>query len=235
MKSNIGHLEPASGLAGVLKTLLALQRGLVPATLHQKSPSPDIPFDELNLRVVDRNWTLPERRGPALAGVNSFGFGGTNAHVVLRGEDRTVAVAHLRGDLPPPPLLLSAHAGDVLPAVARRTLEAWPADRRLVGDFIAAAAHQRDTLTHRALIRGATPEALRHQVERFAAGESLAGNPDRPGGRSERAGGVRVPGQRRAMGRDGPRGVADQPNLPGSAGGDRRHSSPNGRRRPWSS
>jgi len=172
VKSNIGHLEPASGLAGVLKTLLALQRGLVPATLHQKSPNPDIPFDDLNLRVVDRNWTLPERRGPALAGVNSFGFGGTNAHVVLRGEDTTVTVAHLRGDLPPPPLLLSAHGGDGLPGVARRTLEAWPADRRLVGDFIAAAAYQRDALTHRALIRGATPEALRQQVERFAAGES---------------------------------------------------------------
>ena len=98
VKSNIGHLEPASGLAGVLKSILALNHGLLPATLHQVTPNPDIPFDELNLRVVDRNWPLPERRGPALAGVNSFGFGGTNAHVVLRGEDRTVAVAHPRSE-----------------------------------------------------------------------------------------------------------------------------------------
>ena len=96
VKSNIGHLEPASGLAGVLKSILALNHGLLPATLHQVTPNPNIPFDELNLRVVDRNWSLPERRGPALAGVNSFGFGGTNAHVVLRGEDRTIAIAHPR-------------------------------------------------------------------------------------------------------------------------------------------
>ena len=74
VKSNIGHLEPASGLAGVLKSILALNHGTLPATLHQNSPSPDIPFDELNLRVVAKNWPLPQRRGPSLAGVNSFGF-----------------------------------------------------------------------------------------------------------------------------------------------------------------
>src|SRR6185312_12486003 len=84
VKSNIGHLEPASGLAGVLKSILALGESVLPATLHQSRPNADIPFDELNLRVVDRNWRLPEVRGPALAGVNSFGFGGTNAHVILQ-------------------------------------------------------------------------------------------------------------------------------------------------------
>ena len=174
VKSNIGHLEPASGLAGVLKTLLALNHGVVPATLHQQERSPDIPFDDLNLRVIDRNWQMPERRGPSLAGVNSFGFGGTNAHVVLRGEDPTVAMAHPRGDLPPPPMLISAHSADMLPAVARRHLEAWPDDRRLVADYVAAAAHQRDPLAHRAIVRGDTPETLRTALERFATEESTA-------------------------------------------------------------
>lgn len=175
VKSNIGHLEPASGLAGVLKSILALNHGVLPATLHQVTPNPDIPFDELNLQVVDRNWTLPERRGPALAGVNSFGFGGTNAHVVLRGEDRTVAVAHPRGEASPPPLLLSAHNEETLAAVAQRHVEAWPKDRRLVGDFLAAAAHLRDALPHRAILRAPTPSALRHQLEQYAAGETAAG------------------------------------------------------------
>ncbi len=175
VKSNIGHLEPASGLAGVLKSILALNHGMLPATLHQVTPNPDIRFDELNLQVVDRNWTLPERRGPPLAGVNSFGFGGTNAHVVLRGEDRTVAVAHPRSEAKPPPLLLSAHAQEMLPAVARRHAEAWPEDKRLVGDFLAAAAHLRDALPYRAIVRGSNAPALRHQLEQYAAGEAAPG------------------------------------------------------------
>ncbi|MBM3650664.1 MAG: type I polyketide synthase, partial [Alphaproteobacteria bacterium] len=172
VKSNIGHLEPASGLAGVLKTILALNRGLVPATLHQASPNPDIAFDELNLRVVNHNWALPQRRGPALAGVNSFGFGGTNAHVVLRGEDTTIAVAHQNRETSPPPLLLSAHAAEVLPTVARRHLTAWPQDKRLAGDFVAAAAHLRDPLPHRAIVRGRSVGELHHQLERYADGEA---------------------------------------------------------------
>ena len=172
VKSNIGHLEPASGLAGVLKSILALNHGILPATLHQATPSPDIPFDELNLHVVDRNWALPERRGPSLAGVNSFGFGGTNAHVVLRGEDTTVTVAHPRGEASPPPLLLSAHAAEVLPAVARAHLDAWPTDKRLVGDFISAAAHLRDALPHRAIVRGRTQAELKHHLEQHATGEA---------------------------------------------------------------
>ena len=143
--------------------------------MHQVTPNPNIPFDELNLRVVDRNWSLPERRGPALAGVNSFGFGGTNAHVVLRGEDRTVAVAHPRSEAAPPPLLLSAHAEDRLPVLAQHYAEAWPSDKRLVGDFIATAAHLRDPLPHRALVRATNPAALRQQLELFAVGESAPG------------------------------------------------------------
>ncbi len=170
VKSNIGHLEPASGLAGVLKAILALNHRMLPATLHQSSLSPDIPFDELNLRVVDENWPLPDRRGPSLAGVNSFGFGGTNAHVVLRGEDTTVTVVRTRGNSSPP-LLLSAHSEEALPAVAGRHLEAWPADKRLVPDFISAAAHLRDVLPHRLIISGSSPSEIRHRLERYTQGE----------------------------------------------------------------
>ena len=110
VKSNIGHLEPVSGLAGLLKSVMALRHGMVPATLHQKSPSPNIPFDELNLRVVDRNWRPPERRGTALAGINSFGFGGTNAHAIVRSNVATAHVVYLRTDRLVSPLLLTAHS-----------------------------------------------------------------------------------------------------------------------------
>ncbi|MDP1961148.1 MAG: type I polyketide synthase, partial [Reyranella sp.] len=174
IKSNIGHLEPVSGLAGVLKSVLALNHNVVPATLHQRSPSPNIPLDELNLKVVDRNWHLPDRRGPRLAGVNSFGFGGTNAHAILRSDDAAANVVQVRTPGPPPALLLTAHSASALPALASAYLDQWPDDKRLAADFICASAHSRDPLVHRALIRGGTTEEIRHQVEQFAAGEKSA-------------------------------------------------------------
>ena len=80
VKTNIGHTEAAAGVAGLIKTALSLKHGILPPSLHFVRPNPHIPFEELGLRVV----TGPERLpGPCYAGVNSFGFGGANAHVVL--------------------------------------------------------------------------------------------------------------------------------------------------------
>jgi acyl transferase domain-containing protein/NADPH:quinone reductase-like Zn-dependent oxidoreductase/acyl carrier protein len=174
VKSNIGHLEPVSGLAGMLKSVLALNHRLVPATLHQQSPSPDIPFDELNLKVVDRNWRPPARHGAWLAGVNSFGFGGTNAHVILRSDDASASIVQVRAPGPPPALLLTAHSTDALQALASTYLGQWPDDRRDAADFISASAHLRDPMNYRVLVRGSTVEEVRHHVERFAAGEKPA-------------------------------------------------------------
>jgi len=83
IKSNIGHLEPASGAAGMLKALLALERGALPASLHSEVLNPAIPFDELNLKVAQQNILLPTREGRSFAGVSSFGFGGANAHAIF--------------------------------------------------------------------------------------------------------------------------------------------------------
>src|SRR5436309_4764978 len=82
VKTNIGHLEPASGMAGLLKAALALDRELNPPTIHCEKPNPKIPFESLNLRLV-RNLEPAKASERPYAGVNSFGFGGTNAHVVL--------------------------------------------------------------------------------------------------------------------------------------------------------
>ncbi len=172
VKSNIGHLEPVSGLAGVVKSIMALKHGVVPATLHQQTPSPDIPFDELNLKVLDRNWRPLERRGPTLAGVNSFGFGGTNAHAILRSDDATVTALPRRHDEPPPPLLLSAHSSDALRPLAESYVRYWPTDKRQANEFISASAHLRDHMQHRVVIRGDSPEEIRHHVENFARGEA---------------------------------------------------------------
>jgi len=84
VKTNIGHLEPASGVAGLIKTALVLFHQAVPANLNFQTPNPKIPFEDYTLRVATAYQPLPVLNGvtPA-AGVNSFGFGGTNAHVIL--------------------------------------------------------------------------------------------------------------------------------------------------------
>ena len=83
VKTNIGHLEPASGIAGIIKVALALQHEEIPANLHFKTPNPHIPFEDLKIRVPTEHEKWPEHDGPALAGVNSFGFGGANASAIL--------------------------------------------------------------------------------------------------------------------------------------------------------
>ncbi|BBY95271.1 phthiocerol/phenolphthiocerol synthesis polyketide synthase type I PpsB [Mycobacterium gallinarum] len=97
VKTNLGHLEAAAGILGLIKAALALQRGALPANLHFETPNSHIPFDELRLKVVDEATEWPVTGRPRRAGVSSFGFGGTNAHVVLeqgpkaRGQEPAVA------------------------------------------------------------------------------------------------------------------------------------------------
>jgi phthiocerol/phenolphthiocerol synthesis type-I polyketide synthase A len=83
VKSNLGHLEAAAGVAGLAKAVLALSRGVIPPTLGYSNPNPHIPFDNLRLKVVAEQTDWADRGRPRRAGVSSFGFGGTNAHVVL--------------------------------------------------------------------------------------------------------------------------------------------------------
>uniref|UniRef100_UPI000AF4071B beta-ketoacyl synthase N-terminal-like domain-containing protein n=1 Tax=Actinomadura hibisca TaxID=68565 RepID=UPI000AF4071B len=82
-KSNLGHMESAAGVAGLIKAVLALHHRVIPPSAHYKEPNPHIPFDDLRLRVVADETPWPDRGHPARAGVSGFGFGGTNAHVIL--------------------------------------------------------------------------------------------------------------------------------------------------------
>ena len=86
VKTNIGHLEPAAGVASLIKTVLAMNRGVIPRNLHFREPNPNLDWDRLAVRVVSANteWPAhPER--PPRAGVSAFGISGTNAHVVVEG------------------------------------------------------------------------------------------------------------------------------------------------------
>jgi len=84
VKTNIGHTEAAAGSAGLIKTIMALKNQQIPPHLHFKNPNPAIAFADYPYSIPTELTPWPAHEGLALAGVNSFGFGGTNAHVVLR-------------------------------------------------------------------------------------------------------------------------------------------------------
>ena len=102
VKSNIGHLEPASGLAGLLKAQLILEHGLIPPSIHAEALNPAIDFETLKIDLVRQVRALPETGRARVVGVNSFGFGGVNAHVLLREVPGSDDV----GEQPMPPALL---------------------------------------------------------------------------------------------------------------------------------
>ena len=101
VKTNIGHLESAAGIAGLIKTALVVNRGVLPKHLHFQDPNPRLEWDRLPLRITSSMMDWPSSAGrPRLAGVNSFGISGTNAHIVVEeyrapegtsGEEHAVA------------------------------------------------------------------------------------------------------------------------------------------------
>jgi acyl transferase domain-containing protein/NADPH:quinone reductase-like Zn-dependent oxidoreductase len=163
-KSNIGHTEAASGLVGLIKALLVLRHGQIPPSLHIQTPNPNIDFQGLRLRVATRLERLPGR-ADAVLGVNSFGFGGTNAGILLAGPPVTAKRPARAGRLPP--LLLSARSPEALAGLAgawEEALRAAPPPRAAA--LIRGQIAHRDLLQHRLVVRGATPADL---VARLAA------------------------------------------------------------------
>ncbi len=168
VKSNIGHLEPASGLAGLFKAILALEHRVLPASLHLDSVNPDIDFAALNLSLATEPVVLPPT-GTWLAGVSSFGFGGTNAHVVIRhaeGDEipawHGLAPAAPAGEL----LVLSAQSRQALAETSGLYADLIEAGS-VTADLAAALAWQRDFAGHRLALplAEATPAALRRFAE----------------------------------------------------------------------
>lgn len=117
VKSNIGHLTAAAGVVGLIKTVLCLEREIIPPTVHFRKPNPRIDFDATPFRVASEVNTWPRGEAPRRAGVSSFGVGGTNAHVVLEESPAQAASPSERSwhILP-----LSANGEEELRALARR-------------------------------------------------------------------------------------------------------------------
>src|SRR5699024_4043249 len=97
-KTNFGHLEAAAGAAGLIKVVLAMRHDRLPATLNYTGPNPMIDFDAARLQVIDSGAEWPRYSGRAVAGVSGVGFGGTNAHVVVREYAEIVPADPAAGD-----------------------------------------------------------------------------------------------------------------------------------------
>ncbi|MGW5105360.1 polyketide synthase Pks13 [Nocardia sp. NPDC004123] len=94
-KTNFGHLEAAAGAAALAKVIMALQHNVIPPHLNYAGPSPFIPFDQAHLKVTDQPTEFPRYSGKATIGVSGFGFGGTNAHVVIQEYVPALAAAEV--------------------------------------------------------------------------------------------------------------------------------------------
>lgn len=174
VKSNLGHLEAASGVAGLVKALHVVQKRAVPATIHIQTLNPHIKFDDWNLRVA-RETTPLKSTGRVVVGINSFGFGGANAHVILESAgSQNVAqlpkVPRLQeGALLP--LVISAKSSAGLKANAKR-LAASLRSQKHVGLYATAhsAAFNRDWHEHRAIVFGSAPLSVANALDRFSEG-----------------------------------------------------------------
>ncbi|QDI72806.1 polyketide synthase [Streptomyces calvus] len=177
-KTNVGHLEGAAGVTGLLKAVLAIRYGQLPPSLNFERPNPRIPFTELGLRVQTElsDWGRPAHE--RLAGVSSFGMGGANCHVVLAGPPRTTPTAPVEvpatpavpGDTPVP-YVLSARSAAAVRGQAGR-LHAFLA-RRPDADPVGAAVTLLDSRTlfdHRAVVLAPDRDALRASLDRIAHG-----------------------------------------------------------------
>ncbi|MGK5534269.1 type I polyketide synthase, partial [Streptomyces sp. URMC 129] len=178
VKTNLGHMEAAAGIGGLIKAVLMVRERTVPPSLHYERPNPHIPFGELALRVADtlQPWPVPD--APAVAGVSSFGFGGTNAHLVVEEPPRP-PVGEAPGAEPAGAVALAVSARDegALRDLAAR-YEARLADPEpaLTPRALASAAALRRTHhEHRlAVVGGSLPE-LRDALAAFGRGERHAG------------------------------------------------------------
>ena len=124
VKTNLGHLETAAGVAGLVKAMLVLKHRQIPASLHFKTPNPHIDFEELKLRVPTALEPFPETDGERLAGVNSFGFGGANAHVIL--AEAAAARASASTESPAGARVAGGAFGPLGGGAARLRAAAWP-------------------------------------------------------------------------------------------------------------
>ncbi|MFO1456194.1 MAG: type I polyketide synthase [Steroidobacteraceae bacterium] len=181
IKTNIGHSESASGIAGLLKTAMALRHELIPPHLHFRVPNPGIPWSSLPLRVPTESVPWPRCERVRRAGVSSFGFSGTNAHVVLEEAPvRPIAAT----DAPALPPEAKPTIPQVVPVSARADLALRELAGQLATDVarspqrpfagvVATLQDGRAHLTHRAAVVASSSDELAERLAALARNEAL--------------------------------------------------------------
>ncbi|MEU4834426.1 beta-ketoacyl synthase N-terminal-like domain-containing protein, partial [Streptosporangium sp. NPDC023615] len=181
VKTNVGHLEGAAGIVGLLKVLLSLHHRELPPSRNFATPNPKIPLAELNLSVHRELTPWPRPELPLVAGVSSFGMGGTNCHVVLEEAPPTDTVSSAPAPAPSRrprenrvlPWVLSARTPDALPGQAERllrTVEASGAPDPV--DVAHSLLVSRTAFGHRAVVLGRDGRELAAGLRAIARGES---------------------------------------------------------------
>jgi natural product biosynthesis luciferase-like monooxygenase protein/amino acid adenylation domain-containing protein len=169
VKTNIGHLEPAAGISGLVKVILSMQHRQLPPSLHFERPNPIIPFVESPFKVNTelREWIS---EGPRRAGVSSFGMGGANAHLVLE-EAPPLRPEVSEIERPLHLITLSARTESALGSLAGDYVD-FLADRHQISiaDIGFTANTGRARFAHRLAVVADSPAGLREQLSAFAAG-----------------------------------------------------------------
>ena len=180
VKTNLGHLESASGMAGLIKSVLVLKNRAIPPSLHLLTPNPRIDFAGLNLDVVTRYSPFPMAGQKKLVvGVNSFGFGGANAHLLLQEfpkevESRQQVQPRRPTEPVTPPLFLSARTPQALRDLAGRYAELLRQDSGSLYDIAYGAATRRDRMEKRLVIVANDAAEMADRLARFGQGEAVA-------------------------------------------------------------
>ncbi len=175
VKSNLGHLEASAGVAGLIKTILALKNGAIPASLHFRTPNPLIPWERLPVRVPTELTPWESSGAPRVAGVSSFGFGGTNAHVIVSEAPAAKPVQSATVERPRHLLLLSAPTETGLRALADSYaghITAHP--EQSLADIAHTANVGRARFRHRAALPIGPDDEVAARLRAFAA--SAAGH-----------------------------------------------------------
>ncbi|MEV6118499.1 type I polyketide synthase [Streptomyces sp. NPDC052109] len=180
LKSNLGHAGAAAGVAGVIKTVMALRGDHLPRTLHVDAPTSEVDFSSGAVALLTEPQPWPRTGRPRRAGVSAFGISGTNAHVLLEQAEefatpepdqdgRADGPATRSGVTAPVPLAVSARSREALRAQAERLL---PLVRRgtPLPDLAAALLHSRAALEHRAVVVAADAETAAEGLDALAAG-----------------------------------------------------------------
>ncbi|WP_156751812.1 type I polyketide synthase, partial [Mycobacterium sp. E2497] len=185
IKSNMGHTQAAAGVAGVIKMVLAMRHGLLPATLHVDEPSPHVDWSVGSVELLTEPQPWPANRARR-AGVSSFGISGTNAHVIIEAApvEPTPVVEHRT--LPVVPWAVSAKSLPALSSQAGRLAEHLRRRSDLdVGD-VAWSLAGRSNFEHRAVVVGADRDELLAGLDELATGEvgSVVQGTATPGGKT---------------------------------------------------